>query len=58
MLNVIMLSVVASISLPHDAPLRWASGLHANMRLGWIGFPGANTLAYLMSSSVTKVKKL
>ncbi len=26
--------------------LRWAPALPANIRLGWKGFPGANTLAY------------
>jgi hypothetical protein len=53
-----MLSIMGPNSLPRDAPFGWALGLHANMRLGWIGLPGKNNLAYLMFSSVTKVKKL
>jgi hypothetical protein len=31
-----------------DTPLGLAPSIHTNIRLGWIGSPGTNTLAYLI----------
>jgi hypothetical protein len=38
------------------ASLGWAPALLANIRLGWKGFPGTNTLAYYEKSKLTAVK--
>ncbi len=46
---------------PSKAPficftLGWAPCLNTNIRLGWKGLPGTNTLAYYENSSITAVK--
>jgi hypothetical protein len=41
---------------PKGASLEWALDLPANIRLGWKGLPGTNTLAYNKNLYITAIK--
>ncbi len=48
-----MVTTRALVKHLSDAPLQ---ALPANIKLGWKGLPGTNTLAYYESSQITDVK--
>ncbi len=52
-----LMFAVKAVAYPSEAPFRYLAS-PTNIRLGWKGLPGTNTLAYYKNPLITAVKSL